>query len=78
DCPPTYDEAVFERLRTWRSAVAKEASLPAYVVFTDATLTAIAETSPADTTELARVPGVGPAKIERYGAQVLALLAGGD
>ncbi|GAB7190357.1 ATP-dependent DNA helicase UvrD2 [Kineococcus sp. NUM-3379] len=78
NCPPTYDEAVFERLRTWRSGVAKEASVPAYVVFTDATLTAIAETAPADLAALGRVAGVGPAKIERYGQQVLDLLSASD
>src|SRR3712207_8307056 len=44
-CPPTYDEALFERLREWRSRTAAEAKVPAYVVFTDATLVAIAETS---------------------------------
>ena len=48
DCPPTYDEELFERLREWRSATASEAGVPAYVVFTDATLVAIAETLPRD------------------------------
>jgi DNA helicase-2/ATP-dependent DNA helicase PcrA len=75
-CPPTYDEAVFERLRTWRSTTAAEAKVPAYVVFTDATLVAIAERLPADTASLARIPGVGPAKLERYGSAVLELLTG--
>ncbi|MFI7588322.1 ATP-dependent DNA helicase UvrD2 [Spongisporangium articulatum] len=74
-CPSTYDEALFERLRTWRLATASEASVPAYVVFTDATLVAIAETLPSDSMALARVPGVGPTKLERYGEQVLAVLA---
>jgi len=73
-CPPTYDEAVFERLREWRSRSAAEAKVPAYVIFTDATLVAIAETAPADLTGLATVPGVGPTKLDRYGAQVLELL----
>jgi DNA helicase II / ATP-dependent DNA helicase PcrA len=73
-CPPTYDEALFERLREWRSRTAAEAKVPAYVVFTDATLVAIAETVPADLRRLAAVPGVGPAKLDKYGAQVLALL----
>jgi len=73
-CPPTYDEAVFERLREWRSRTAAEAKVPAYVIFTDATLVAIAETAPADLTGLATVPGVGPTKLDRYGAQVLELL----
>ena len=51
--------------------------MPAYVVFTDATLVAIAETLPGDLGRLARVPGVGPTKLERYGEQVLELLAQG-
>jgi DNA helicase-2/ATP-dependent DNA helicase PcrA len=75
-CPPTYDEELFERLRAWRSSVATEAKVPAYVVFTDATLVAIAETLPPDLARLARIAGVGPAKLERYGDQVLELLAG--
>jgi DNA helicase-2/ATP-dependent DNA helicase PcrA len=73
-CPPTYDEALFERLREWRSRTAAEAKVPAYVVFTDATLVAIAETAPPDLRRLASVPGVGPAKLDKYGEQVLALL----
>jgi DNA helicase-2/ATP-dependent DNA helicase PcrA len=75
-CPPTYDEALFERLREWRSRTAAEAKMPAYVVFTDATLVAIAETVPPDLRRLAGVPGVGPAKLDKYGEQVLALLDG--
>jgi DNA helicase-2/ATP-dependent DNA helicase PcrA len=73
-CPPGYDEALFERLRAWRSSTAAEAKVPAYVVFTDATLVAIAETMPQDAGALARVPGVGPAKLERYGSAVLEVL----
>ena len=75
-CPPTYDEALFERLREWRSRTAAEAKMPAYVVFTDATLVEIAETAPPDLRRLAGVPGVGPAKLDKYGEQVLALLDG--
>ncbi len=75
-CPPTYDEELFERLRQWRLRTATEAKVPAYVVFTDATLVAIAETMPADSLALARIPGVGPAKLDRYGDAVLAVLAG--
>ncbi len=77
-CPPTYDEATFERLRTWRLAVARTASVPAYVVFTDATLTAIAEEAPSDDAGLAAISGVGARKIEQYGADVLAILGGAD
>ncbi len=73
-CPPTMDERLFETLREWRLATAKEADVPAFVVFTDATLTAIAEKAPTDTASLARIGGVGPAKLERYGAAVLAVL----
>ncbi|MGZ4613920.1 MAG: ATP-dependent DNA helicase UvrD2, partial [Kineosporiaceae bacterium] len=76
-CPPSYDEELFERLRAWRSATAVEAKVPAYVVFTDATLVAIAETLPRDLTRLAAVPGVGPAKLDRYGEQVMELLTHG-
>ena len=76
-CPSTYDEALFERLREWRSRTAGEAKVPAYVVFTDATLVTIAETMPGDEQALARVSGVGPTKLERYGEQVLKVLSGG-
>jgi DNA helicase II / ATP-dependent DNA helicase PcrA len=48
--------------------------VPAFVVFTDATLTAIAERVPADVGALASINGVGPAKLERYGTDVLDLL----
>ena len=78
DCPPTYDEAVFEALRAWRSAVATAAGMPAFVVFTDATLVALAEQRPQDGPGLARIPGIGATKRERYGAQVLSVLGGED
>ncbi|MGH3414928.1 MAG: ATP-dependent DNA helicase UvrD2 [Actinocrinis sp.] len=78
DCPSDLDEVLFERLREWRSARAQEQSLPAYCVFTDATLTAIAEARPSDRGELASIPGVGATKLDRYADQVLALLGGQD
>jgi DNA helicase-2/ATP-dependent DNA helicase PcrA len=77
-CPATYDEELFERLRTWRVARAAEEKVPAYVVFTDLTLQAIAEVRPDDAAALLRVSGVGPAKIEKYGDDVLALVSGED
>ena len=77
-CPATYDEETFQRLREWRANVAAQARFPAYVIFTDATLVAIAETMPADEGALARVPGVGAAKLERYGEAVLKVLTGGN
>lgn len=79
-CPATYDEALLERLRTWRSECAarlaeeRGSRVPAYLVFTDATLVAIAELRPADSSALARVPGVGPTKLEAWGPEILALL----
>jgi DNA helicase-2/ATP-dependent DNA helicase PcrA len=76
DCPPTYDEATFQALLGWRLEVAGQAKVPAFVVFTDATLTAIAEKRPANRGELALISGVGARKLERYGADVLAILSG--
>jgi DNA helicase-2/ATP-dependent DNA helicase PcrA len=78
DCPSSYDEALFERLRAWRAERAREQDVPAYVVFTDATLTALAEVRPGTDAELLAVSGVGRAKLDRYGAEVLALVAGTD
>jgi DNA helicase II / ATP-dependent DNA helicase PcrA len=72
-CPSTLDEGLFNRLREWRLQVAKETSVPAYVVFTDATLRAIAETRPVNDAALAAIPGVGAAKLDRYGGAVVAL-----
>ncbi|MGN6243156.1 MAG: ATP-dependent DNA helicase UvrD2 [Motilibacteraceae bacterium] len=76
ECPSSVDEALFERLRGWRLDVSKEQAVPAYVVFTDATLTAIAEARPGSLPELARIPGVGKTKLDRFGPAVLALVAG--
>jgi DNA helicase-2/ATP-dependent DNA helicase PcrA len=78
DCPSDLDEELFERLREWRSVRAAEQSLPAYCVFTDATLTAIAESRPTDRPALAGIPGVGSTKLERYADEVLALLLAAD
>jgi DNA helicase-2/ATP-dependent DNA helicase PcrA len=73
-CPPSYEEQTFEALRQWRKDVALTADVPAFVVFTDATLTAIAEARPSSLEELAQLAGVGPSKLERYGPAVLAVL----
>ena len=73
-CPPSYEEQTFNALREWRKEVAQSADVPAFVVFTDATLTAIAEARPSSLEELARLAGVGPSKLERYGEAVLAVL----
>ncbi|KAB1942742.1 DNA helicase RecQ [Micromonospora sp. ALFpr18c] len=66
---------VFERLRGWRAATAKEQGVPAYVVFHDATLRQIASDAPCTLAELSRVSGVGENKLAKYGEQILAVLA---
>ncbi len=73
----TADPALFERLRRWRAEAARAAGVPAYVVFHDATLAAIAERRPVSAGDLAQVPGVGPAKLQRYGSELLTVLAAG-
>jgi DNA helicase-2/ATP-dependent DNA helicase PcrA len=76
-CPSDYDEELLTRIKDWRVATSKEQKVPAYVVFTDATLQAIAERAPRSEAELASIPGVGAVKLERYGSAVLALCRGG-
>jgi DNA helicase II / ATP-dependent DNA helicase PcrA len=66
---------LFGRLRDWRLAVSREQSVPAYVVFSDATLQAIADARPVSRGELAAIPGVGAVKLDRYGAAVIELCA---
>ncbi|WP_107765158.1 ATP-dependent DNA helicase UvrD2 [Nocardioides terrigena] len=75
DCPASYDEALFERLREWRLERAADDKVPAFVVFTDATLQLIAEHRPTDEGALRRISGVGPSKLSKYGDDVLALVS---
>jgi DNA helicase-2/ATP-dependent DNA helicase PcrA len=77
DCPSDIDVELLDRLKAWRSATAKQAQVPAYVVFTDATLTAIAEQRPADPAALVAIPGIGARKLDRYGPDVISLVQGG-
>ena len=72
------DRALFERLRAWRAETAREASVPAYVVFPDATLAAIAQQRPATLDELFAISGVGAKKLESYGGAVLAVVRGDE
>lgn len=67
-------QAVFQSLRSWRASTAKEQAVPAYVVFNDKTLAAIAERRPRTMVELSTISGVGESKLERYGAAVLEVL----
>jgi len=78
DCPSDVDTELLDRLRSWRSDEARDQQVPAYVVFTDATLTAIAEHRPVDRAALVGIPGIGSRKLDRYGAAVLALVADVD
>ena len=68
---PEAAAGVFERLRAWRGATAKEQGVPAYVIFHDATLREIAARSPSTLAELGTVSGVGEHKLAKYGQQVL-------
>jgi ATP-dependent DNA helicase RecQ len=74
---PAEAAPVFERLRAWRAAAAKEQGVPAYVIFHDATLREIATASPATLEALGRISGVGENKLAKYGAQVLETLGQG-
>ena len=71
---PPEAEPVFEQLRAWRAAVAKEQGMPAYVIFHDATLRQIAASPPSTLAELAAINGVGETKLARYGQQILEVL----
>ncbi|HET8539783.1 MAG TPA: ATP-dependent DNA helicase RecQ [Anaeromyxobacter sp.] len=67
---------LFERLRAWRARTARARGVPAYVVFSDATLAAIAAARPRDEDALLDVKGVGPRKLDEHGADVLAIVRG--
>jgi DNA helicase-2/ATP-dependent DNA helicase PcrA len=69
------DDPLYETLKEWRLKTAKAEEKPAYVIFHNATLAEIVRRSPRTKEELAAVPGVGPAKLERYGDAVLAAIA---
>jgi ATP-dependent DNA helicase RecQ len=72
---PTAAAPLFERLRAWRGAAAKEQGVPAYVIFHDATLRQIASEAPSTLAELSRISGVGENKLAKYGQQILDTLA---
>jgi ATP-dependent DNA helicase RecQ len=70
------DQALFEALRALRRQLAQDAGVPPYVVFTDATLRAMAASRPRDAAGLARIPGVGAVKLQSWGPAFLAAIAG--
>lgn len=70
------DPDLAARLRTWRLRVAKTTHVPPYVIFPDTTLDALAAARPGDEAALSRVPGIGPARLERWGGEILKVLRG--
>jgi DNA helicase-2/ATP-dependent DNA helicase PcrA len=77
-CPSDLDEDLFARLTEWRKRAAAAQKVPAYVVFTDATVVALAERRPTTPADLLAIAGIGPRKLGQYGAAVFALVAGGS
>jgi DNA helicase-2/ATP-dependent DNA helicase PcrA len=72
------DPDLVERIKAWRLERSRELGVPAYVICTDATLLAIAELRPSSPQALLEIPGIGPAKLEQHGAQLLALVRDSD
>jgi len=70
------DDRLLEALRRWRRERASEDGVPAYVVFHDTTLVEIADSRPRTLPALRRIRGMGPVKLERYGAEILAVIKG--
>ncbi len=73
--PKMADSELFSRLRDWRRRTAQELDVPAYIVFNDKTLREISEREPQTLAELSRISGIGPAKLERHGPEVLAVVS---
>ena len=74
-CSVDIDDELLAQLKEWRLKISKELNVPAYVVFTDNTLIAIAESLPGDDAALVAIPGIGARKLEQFGADVLALVS---
>ena len=66
----------FQALKSWRSEVAREHNLPAYIVFNDATLAEMARVHPSSLAELSEISGVGAKKLDAYGSEILRVLGG--
>jgi ATP-dependent DNA helicase RecQ len=67
---------MLERLRRWRLETARTSGVPAYVIFHDSTLNAIAAARPSSLADLLRVSGVGDSKLRKYGDEVLEVVNG--
>ena len=72
---PTTDNALYQALVEWRTATARSLAKPAYTVFSNAVLASISDIAPTDLRSLAAISGVGPTKLERWGDEVLAIVA---
>ncbi|OZD09386.1 ATP-dependent DNA helicase [Rhodococcus sp. 06-235-1A] len=77
-CPSNVDIALLDALKSWRLDKSRELKVPAYVVFSDNTLTAIAEQQPQDERGLVAIPGIGAKKLERFGDDVLTVVRKSD
>ena len=74
-CPSTADPDLVQALRDWRRSTCAAASVPAFVVFSDATLLAIAERRPTDDAGLLAIPGIGRSKLDAYGRDVIEIVS---
>jgi len=74
--PGELDGELYDRLRAWRTRVARERGIPPFLVFPDATLQAIAEANPQTLDDLAVLKGIGPAKLAGFGEELLAAVGG--
>ncbi|AWK73313.1 ATP-dependent DNA helicase UvrD2 [Rhodococcus sp. NPDC019627] len=73
-CPSNVDVELLDSLRSWRLEKSRELKVPAYVVFSDNTLTALAEQRPQDDRGLVAIPGIGAKKLEQFGEDVLGVI----
>ena len=76
DTPSPAAEALFDQLRNWRTEIARPTKTPAFMILSDAVLRAIAARAPQNLTALHAIPGMGPTKVDRYGAALIALCRG--
>ncbi len=74
ECEVTYDERLFERLKSWREGIAERERVPSFAICTDMTLRAIAEKTPTDMSQLLRIQGIGRKKAEKYGLDIIEIV----
>lgn len=74
ECPVSADPALLDALRAWRLDTSREMTVPAFVIFSDATLLAIAEQQPTTPEELLQIPGIGEAKLNHFGEGILGIV----